>query len=155
MAARLVGPSSIAFLQTTIERRTTSGTTFRLKPPDYRSGRGNCLSIPVSMHRGTAVPLLNTDVVPFFEEHSVPIKIMLSDNSREFCGRLPPLRAVPLARRRALLDKGVDRFNAMLLDEHYRNEAAGPGLNNRRAMQEALIAYSLPITPHDSTKVAT
>ena len=43
----------------------------------------------------TAVHLLNTDVVPFFEEHGVPIKTVLSDNGREFCGR--PERAAPVS----------------------------------------------------------
>lgn len=35
----------------------------------------------------TAVHVLNSDVLPFFEKHGVPIKTMLSDNVRDYCGR--------------------------------------------------------------------
>lgn len=35
----------------------------------------------------TAVHILNDDVLPFFESHDVPIKTILSDNGREFCGQ--------------------------------------------------------------------
>lgn len=35
----------------------------------------------------TAVHVLNEDVLPFFEKHNAQITTVLSDNSREFCGR--------------------------------------------------------------------
>ena len=35
----------------------------------------------------TAVHVLNTDVLPFFEAHGAHIDTILSDNGREFCGR--------------------------------------------------------------------
>ena len=35
----------------------------------------------------TAVHVLNSDVLPFFEKHGVPIKTALSDNGRGYCGR--------------------------------------------------------------------
>ena len=35
----------------------------------------------------TAVHVLNNDVLPFFEEHTVKIETILTDNGREFCGR--------------------------------------------------------------------
>ena len=35
----------------------------------------------------TAVQVMNNDVLPFFEEHRVRAKTVLSDNGREFCGR--------------------------------------------------------------------
>ncbi len=35
----------------------------------------------------TAVHLLNTDVLPTFEQHKARITTILSDNGREFCGR--------------------------------------------------------------------
>ena len=35
----------------------------------------------------TAVQLLHNDVLPTFEAHGTPVKTVLSDNGREFCGR--------------------------------------------------------------------
>lgn len=35
----------------------------------------------------TAVHLLNNDVLPFFEAQEVPVRSVLSDNGREYCGR--------------------------------------------------------------------
>ena len=35
----------------------------------------------------TAVHALNNDVLPFFEEHHAPVKTILTDNGREYCGR--------------------------------------------------------------------
>ena len=35
----------------------------------------------------TAVQVIHNDVLPFFEEHRVRVKTVLSDNGREFCGR--------------------------------------------------------------------
>ena len=35
----------------------------------------------------TAVQVMNNDVLPFFDEHRVRVKTVLSDNGREFCGR--------------------------------------------------------------------
>ena len=36
----------------------------------------------------TAVQILNNHALPFFEEHDVKVKTILSDNGREYCG--PP-----------------------------------------------------------------
>lgn len=36
----------------------------------------------------TAVPLMNNDILPTFEEHGAVIENVLSDNGREFCGRM-------------------------------------------------------------------
>ncbi len=35
----------------------------------------------------TAVHVLNNEALPFFEEHGVKVRTILSDNGREFCGR--------------------------------------------------------------------
>jgi hypothetical protein len=54
----------------------------------------------------TAVHLLNNDILPFFEEHKVVIETVLSDNGREFCGRLTAQRRgyrAASARRRGRL----------------------------------------------------
>lgn len=48
----------------------------------YAFGRLYTTKLPV-----TAVHLLNESVLPFFEEHDVPVVTILSDNGREFCGR--------------------------------------------------------------------
>ena len=48
----------------------------------------------------TAVQILNNHALPLFEEHTVKIQTILSDNDREYCGRKDqaPLRALPAAR---------------------------------------------------------
>lgn len=48
----------------------------------YAWGRLYTTKMPV-----TAVHLLNEDVLPFFEQHQVRVRTVLSDNGREFCGR--------------------------------------------------------------------
>src|SRR5690606_3335276 len=48
----------------------------------YAFGRLYTSKLPV-----TAVHVLNTDVLPFFEKHDAKITTILSDNGREFCGR--------------------------------------------------------------------
>ncbi len=48
----------------------------------------------------TAVQILNSHVLPLFEEHGVKIQTVLSDNGREYCGREDrhPYQAVAKAR---------------------------------------------------------
>jgi transposase InsO family protein len=47
----------------------------------YAWGRLYTSKLPV-----TAVPVLNDDVLPFFDQHGVTITTFPSDNGREFCG---------------------------------------------------------------------
>jgi len=79
----------------------------------------------------TAVHVLNEDVLPFFEEHHAAIDTVLSDNGREFCGRLdqhPYELFLQLegnshrtARVRRPQSNGfVERLHRTLLDEHFR-----------------------------------
>ena len=48
----------------------------------YAWGRLYTSKLPV-----TAVHAPNDDVLPFFEEHHAPVKTILTDNGREYCGR--------------------------------------------------------------------
>ena len=48
----------------------------------YAFGRLYTSKVPV-----TAVHILNTDVLPFFEAHGTPIQTILTDNGSEYCGR--------------------------------------------------------------------
>jgi transposase InsO family protein len=79
----------------------------------------------------TAVHMLNTDVLPFFEQEGVRIETILSDNGREFCGR-PDKHPYELflqlegidhrtTRVRRPQSNGIaERLNRTLLDEHFR-----------------------------------
>ena len=102
----------------------------------------------------TAVHLLNTDVVPFFEEHGVTIKTVLSDNGREFCGRpdrhpyelflqLEGIEHRKTKVRRPQSNGIVERFHRTLLDEHFRVEGRRTWFETVEQMQEALDAYLL------------
>jgi len=79
----------------------------------------------------TSVHLLNNDVLPFFEEHRVPIKAILSDNGREFCGRpdkhpyelflqLEDIQHKTTQVRRPQSNGFLERFHRTLLDECLR-----------------------------------
>jgi transposase InsO family protein len=104
----------------------------------------------------TAVHLLNTDVVPHFEEHGVPIKTVLSDNGREFCGRPDRhpyelfLQLEGIEHRKTkvrrpqsngIVERRVARFHRTLLDEHFRVEGRRTWFETVEQMQEALDAY--------------
>jgi len=79
----------------------------------------------------TAVHVLNTDVLPFFEQHGVQVKTVLSDNGREFCGRpdrhpyelflqLEGIEHRTTRVRRPQSNGFVERMHRTLLDEHFR-----------------------------------
>lgn len=118
----------------------------------------------------TAVHLLNTDrlpgacrrVVPFFEEHGVPIKTVSSENGREFCGRPDRhpyelfLQLEGIEHRKAKVrrpqsnsiacperSRRGERFHRTLLDEHFRVEGRRTWFETVEQMQEALDAYLL------------
>ena len=92
----------------------------------YAFGRLYTSKVPV-----TAVHILNTDVLPFFEAHGTPIQTILTDNGREYCGRpdqhpyelflqLEEIehRTTPI--RRPQSNGYVERLHRTLLDEHFR-----------------------------------
>jgi len=79
----------------------------------------------------TAVHVLNEKVLPFFEEHECPIVTILTDNGREYCGRMDghPFelflqlediehRTTPI--RRPQSNGIVERLHKTLLEEHFR-----------------------------------
>jgi transposase InsO family protein len=79
----------------------------------------------------TAVHVLNDKVLPFFEEHSVKIETILSDNGREYCGRpdhhpfelflqLEEIEHRTTQVRRPQSNGIVERLHRTLLDEHFR-----------------------------------
>lgn len=92
----------------------------------YAFGRLYTSKVPV-----TAVHILNTDVLPFFEAHGTTIQTVLTDNGREYCGRpdqhpyelflqLEDIehRTTPI--RRPQSNGYVERLHRTLLDEHFR-----------------------------------
>lgn len=79
----------------------------------------------------TAVHVLNHDVLPFFEQHNASITTILSDNGREFCGRmdrhpyelflqLEGIEHRTTKVRRPQSNGYVERLHRTLLDEHFR-----------------------------------
>ena len=79
----------------------------------------------------TSVHVLNEKVLPFFEENDCPIVSILTDNGREYCGRMDhhPFelflqleniehKTTPV--RRPQSNGIVERLHRTLLDEHFR-----------------------------------
>ena len=94
----------------------------------YAFGRLYTSKLPV-----TAVHVLNTDVLPFFESHGARIETILSDNGREFCGRpdrhpyelflqLEGIEHRTTRVRRPQSNGYVERFHRTMLDEFLRVE---------------------------------
>lgn len=108
----------------------------------------------------TAVHLLNTDVVPHFEEHGVPIKTVLSDNGRECCGRLDrhpyelfrQLEGIEHRKtkvvRRPQSNGIVERFHRTLLPSTSASKAAGPGSRPSSRCRRRSMPTSSPTTSH-------
>ena len=100
----------------------------------------------------TAVHLLNTDVLPPFEAQAIPIKTVLSDNGREFCGRpdrhpyelflqLEDIAHKTTQVRRPQSNGIVERLHRTLLDEHFRIEGRRTWFETIAEMQVVLDAY--------------
>jgi transposase InsO family protein len=92
----------------------------------YAWGRLFTSKIPL-----TAVQTLNNFVLPFFEEHNVKVKTVLTDNGREYCGRpdkhpfelflqLEDIEHWTTQIRRPQSNGYVERMHRTLLDEHFR-----------------------------------
>ena len=92
----------------------------------YARGRLYTSKLPL-----TAVQVMHNDVLPFFDEHRVRVKTVLSDNGREFCGcpdRHPYelfLQLEYIEHRTTKVGRPqsngfVERFHRTLLDEHLR-----------------------------------
>jgi transposase InsO family protein len=100
----------------------------------------------------TAVHMLNTDVLPTFEEHNARISVVLSDNGREFCGRpdrhpyelflqLEDIEHRTTRVKRPQSNGIVERFHRTLLDEHFRVEGRRTWFETIDEMQKVLDEY--------------
>jgi transposase InsO family protein len=77
-----------------------------------------------------AVAVLHNDVLPFYEEHGLPVQAILTDNGREYCGteahpyelylELNDIEHRRTQVRRPQTNGFVERFNRTVLDEFYR-----------------------------------
>lgn len=115
------------------------------------AGRGSilriCRSLPV-----TAVHLMNTDVLPAFEAHNARIEVVLSDNSREYCGRpdqhpyelflqLEEIEHRTTRVKRPQSNGIAERFHRTLLDEHFRVEGRRTWFETIAEMQAVFDDY--------------
>jgi transposase InsO family protein len=113
----------------------------------YAWGRLYTSKIPV-----TAVHVLNNDVLPFFENHKLKIKTILTDNGREYCGRLDHhpfelfLQLEEIEHRRTKIRRPqsngyVERLHRTLLDEHFRVKGRTKFYESVSEMQKDLDEY--------------
>ena len=113
----------------------------------YAWGRLYTSKLPV-----TAVHILNEDVLPFFESHQARIVHILSDNGREFCGRmdqhdyelflqLEGIKHKTTKVRRPQSNGYVERFHKTILDEHFRIQGRSKWYESVEQMQADLDAY--------------
>ena len=100
----------------------------------------------------TAVHVLNTDVLPFFERHGTKAATILSDNGREYCGRpdrhpyelflqLEEIAHRTTRVRRPQSNGFVERLHRTLLDEHFRVMGRKKFYESIEEMQKDLEAY--------------
>ncbi|GBF44551.1 integrase catalytic subunit [Leptospira ellinghausenii] len=79
-----------------------------------------------------AVQTLNNEVLPFLEEHNTPIKTILTDNGRDYCGRkdqhpfelflqLKDIEHRITKVKRPQSIEFVERLHRTLIDEHFRD----------------------------------
>lgn len=100
----------------------------------------------------TAVHLMNNDVIPTFEAADAKIETVLSDNGREFCGRMDRhpyelfLQLEDIVHRTTRVKRPqsngiVERFHRTLLDEHFRVEGRKTWFETIEEMQAVLDEY--------------
>jgi len=100
----------------------------------------------------TAVHVLNTDVLPYFEKQGMQITTILSDNGREFCGRadrhpyelflqLENIEHRTTKLRRPQSNGFAERFQRTLLDEHFRIMGRKKWYKSIEEMQKDLDEY--------------
>jgi transposase InsO family protein len=113
----------------------------------YAWGRLYTSKLPV-----TAIHVLNTDVLPYFESHGATIQTVLSDNGREFCGRadshpyelflqLEGIEHRTTKVRRPQSNGFIERLHRTLLDEHFRIAGRTKWYETIEEMQQDLDAY--------------
>jgi transposase InsO family protein len=100
----------------------------------------------------TAVHVLNEKVLPFFEEHDCPIVTILTDNGREYCGRMDghpfelflQLEAIEHRTtkvRRPQSNGIVERMHRTLLEEHFGIQGRVKFYESLDEMQHDLDTY--------------
>lgn len=100
----------------------------------------------------TAAHVLNEKVLPFFEEHECPIVSILTDNGREYCGRmdghpfeiflqLENIEHRTTKVRRPQSNGIVERLHRTLLDEHFRIQGRIKFYESLEEMQNDLDSY--------------
>ncbi len=100
----------------------------------------------------TAVHLMNSDILPTFEQHKARITTVLSDNGREFCGRPDRhpyelfLQLEEIEHRTTRVNRPqsngfVERLHRTLLDEHFRVMGRKKWYETIEEMQTDLDAY--------------
>jgi len=100
----------------------------------------------------TAVHVLNEKVLPFFEEHDCPIVTILTDNGREYCGRmdghpfelflqLEDIEHRTTKVRRPQSNGIVERMHRTLLEEHFGIQGRVKFYENLDEMQNDLDSY--------------
>jgi transposase InsO family protein len=100
----------------------------------------------------TAVHVLNEKVLPFFEEHDYPIVTILTDNGREYCGRmdghpfelflqLEDIEHRTTRVRRPQSNGIVERLHRTLLEEHFGIQGRVKFYENLQEMQNDLDSY--------------
>jgi transposase InsO family protein len=113
----------------------------------------------------TAVHLLNTDVLPTFEAHGIPIKTVLSDNGREFCGRpdrhpyelFLQLEGIEHRKTRVKRRSPTASSSASIAPcstSTSVSKAAAPGSKPSRRCRSLSTPTSLPTTPSDLIRAA-
>jgi len=100
----------------------------------------------------TAVHVLNEKVLPFFEEHDCPIVTILTDNGREYCGRmdghpfelflqLEDIEHRTTKVRRPQSNGIVERMHRTLLEEHFGIQGRIKFYESLEEMQNDLDTY--------------
>ena len=98
-----------------------------------------------------AAAVLHNDVFPFYREKDIPVKTILTDNGREFCGRdthpyelylqLNDIEHRRTQVRRPQSNGFVERFNRTVLDEFFRTAFRTKFYEAVDALQDDLDAW--------------
>ena len=102
-----------------------------------------------------AAALLHNDVLPFYQQHKVPVQAILTDNGREFCGSENHLETHPFevylllndishrrTRVRSPQTNGfVERFHRTLQEEFFAMQLRKTLYESVEALQEDLDAW--------------
>jgi transposase InsO family protein len=98
-----------------------------------------------------SVAVLHNDVLPFYEDHGIKVKSLLTDNGREYCGT--PTHAYELylelndiehrkTKVRTPRTNGfVERFNKTILEEFFRSQLRKQIYGSVEALQKDLDAW--------------